>query len=91
MRLCYPANMPPCNGSQLSELRSAHALQNILSRCNLLRKDMRRALREGGQVSGAFQPIAGCRCCPRSVTGHSDEMNGSIRPSRSLALIVGKR
>ena len=41
---------------QLGELRSAHALQNIISRCNLLRKDMRQALREGGQVTPPLSP-----------------------------------
>ena len=34
---------------QIDELRSAHTLQNIISRCSLLRKGMRQALREGGQ------------------------------------------
>ena len=36
---------------ELDKLRSAHALQGIIGRCNLLRKDMRKALRDGGQVT----------------------------------------
>ena len=62
---------------QLGELRSAHALQNIIFRCNLLRKDMRRALREGGQVTPPS--IAACRCCPRSGTRQSDEKSACSR------------
>lgn len=34
---------------QLDELRSEHVLQNLIARCSLLRKNMRRALREGGK------------------------------------------
>ena len=41
---------------QLGELRSAHALQKIISRCNLLRKHLRQALREGGQVTPPSSP-----------------------------------
>ena len=35
--------------SQLDELRAEHNLQKLISRCDLLRKDMRRSLRQGGQ------------------------------------------
>ena len=43
---------------QLGDLRSAHALQNIISHCNLLRKHMRGALREGGQVTPPSSPYS---------------------------------
>ena len=36
--------------SQLNERRAAHNLQKLISRCDLLRKDMRQSLRQGGQV-----------------------------------------
>ena len=36
--------------SQIEELRAEHNLQKLISRCNLLRKDMRRSLRQGGEV-----------------------------------------
>ena len=36
--------------SQLEELRAEHKLQKLISRCDLLRKDMRQSLRQGGQV-----------------------------------------
>ena len=36
--------------SKLGELRAEHNLQKLISRCDLLRKDMRQSLREGGQV-----------------------------------------
>ena len=36
--------------SQIEELRAEHNLQKLVSRCDLLRKDMRRCLSEGGQV-----------------------------------------
>ena len=41
---------------QLDELRSEHALQKLISRRNLLRKDVRQALREGGQVTPPASP-----------------------------------
>ena len=62
MRLCCRGNMPPCNASrQLNELQYAHALQNIISHSNLLRKHLRQALREGGQVCGDVQ-LCPARC-----------------------------
>ena len=36
--------------SHIEELRAEHKLQKLISRCDLLRKDMRRSLRQGGQV-----------------------------------------
>ena len=36
--------------SQLEELRAEHKLQKLISRCDLLRKDMRQSLRHGGEV-----------------------------------------
>ena len=36
--------------SHLENLRAEHNLQKLISRCDLLRKDMRQSLREGGQV-----------------------------------------
>ena len=36
--------------SQLHELRAVQRLQKLISRCDLLRKDMRQSLRQGGQV-----------------------------------------
>ena len=36
--------------SQIEELRTEHNLRKLISRCDLLRKDMRRCLRQGGQV-----------------------------------------
>ena len=36
--------------SQLEELRAEHKLQKLISRCALLRKDMRQSLRQGGEV-----------------------------------------
>ena len=39
--------------SQLQELCAEHKLQKLISRCNLLRKDMRQSLRPGGQVSSS--------------------------------------
>ena len=36
--------------SQLHELRAEHILQRLMSRCDLLRKDMRQSLRQGGRV-----------------------------------------
>ena len=36
--------------SQLHELRAEHKLQKLISRSDLLRKDMRQSLRQGGQV-----------------------------------------
>ena len=39
--------------SKLEELRAEHNLQKLISRCDLLRRDMRRSLREGGRVVSA--------------------------------------
>ena len=39
--------------SQLDHLRAEHNLQKLISRCDLLRKDMRRSLRQGGRVVSA--------------------------------------
>ena len=39
--------------SQLEELRAEHRLQKLISRCDLLGKDMRRSLRQGGRVVSA--------------------------------------
>ena len=39
--------------SHLDHLRAEHNLQNLISRCDLLRKDMRRSLRQGGRVACA--------------------------------------
>ena len=36
--------------SKLDELRVEHKLQKLISRCDLIRKDMRQALRRGGRV-----------------------------------------
>ena len=36
--------------SQIEELLAEHNLQKLISRCELLRKDMRQSLRKGGQV-----------------------------------------
>ena len=36
--------------SKLEELRAEHKLQKLISRCDLLRKDMRQSLRHGGEV-----------------------------------------
>ena len=36
--------------SQIEELRAEHKLQKLISRCDLLRKDVRESLREGGAV-----------------------------------------
>ena len=36
--------------SQLHQLRAEHNLQKLISRCNLLRKDMRQSLRQGSAV-----------------------------------------
>ena len=36
--------------SRIEELRAEHKLQKLISRCNLLRKDMRQSLRHGGEV-----------------------------------------
>ena len=36
--------------SHIEELRAEHSLQKLISRCDLLRKDMRRSLRQGGHV-----------------------------------------
>ena len=36
---------------ELDELQADHAVQNMMSRCRLLRKDMRQALSQGGQVT----------------------------------------
>lgn len=42
--------------SQLATLQSEHAWRNLVSRCTLLRKDLRQALREGGQVAPPSSP-----------------------------------
>ena len=36
--------------SQIDELRAEHNLQKLISRCDLLRKDMRQSLRQGGRM-----------------------------------------
>ena len=41
---------------QLDNLRGEHALQTCISRCLLLRKDIRQAMREGGQVTPPSRP-----------------------------------
>ena len=41
---------------QLDHLRSEHALQKLISRCNMLRKDLRKAFRQGGQLSRTGSP-----------------------------------
>ena len=42
--------------SHLEELRGEHNLQKLISRCDLLRRDMRQSLREGGSVALANGP-----------------------------------
>ena len=39
--------------SQLDELRAEHNLQKLISRCHLLRKDIRQSLRQGGRVASS--------------------------------------
>ena len=36
--------------SQIEELRAEHSMLKLISRCDLLRKDIRQSLREGGEV-----------------------------------------
>ena len=36
--------------SQIEELRTEHNLQKLITRCSLVRRDMRQSLREGGEV-----------------------------------------
>ena len=45
--------------SQIEELRAKHILQKLISRCDLLRKDMRQSLREGGQVASSTTTSVG--------------------------------
>ena len=39
--------------SRIEELRAEHNLKTLISRCTLLRRDLRRSMREGGQVASS--------------------------------------
>ena len=50
-RLRYISGPAPASMlSQIEELQAEHMLQKLISRCDMLRKDMRRSMRQGGVV-----------------------------------------